>query len=145
MSSSNNPPNNQIFSDSFDVNDIDQGGKKFDRVSRLKASSDNTDMEVILDFNSEIYPLKIADKFQLTLTSISGKRESWRDDKQVENEMAGYDYVMFGKVYKYDEREKGKASVYVSFGGLLLCLSGEPLAVNIGQELYVMLRKVREV
>jgi hypothetical protein len=32
-------------------------------------------------------------------------------------------------------------SVYASFGGLLMCMSGDPIDVQIGQEIYLLLRK----
>ncbi|KAJ1537480.1 hypothetical protein HK405_014607, partial [Cladochytrium tenue] len=58
---------NEVFTDIFEVNDLDQDGKKFDRVSRIKATSESADMELILDINSEIYPMRVQDKFTLTL------------------------------------------------------------------------------
>ncbi|KAJ3049516.1 hypothetical protein HDU99_008882, partial [Rhizoclosmatium hyalinum] len=59
--------------------------------SRLNASSEAADTEIILDINTEIYPMNISDKFTLSLASSlnldstaaavsgSGKKESWRD------------------------------------------------------------------
>ncbi|KAI9337163.1 RNA polymerase [Zopfochytrium polystomum] len=142
---------NEVFTDIFEVNDLDQDGKKFDRVSRIKATSESADMEIILDINSEIYPMRVQDKFTLTLAlslSLDGgandssvKRESWREVAAKRSLADDYEYVMFGKVYKYDERERSKATVYASFGGLLLCMSGDPVQVNIGQEVYLLLRK----
>jgi DNA-directed RNA polymerases I, II, and III subunit RPABC3 len=79
-------------------------------------------MDVILDINSEIYPMKIADKFTLTLSSslllsdstgskaADAKREIWRDLSTQKTLADDYDYVMFGKVYKYDEGA-GKSKV----------------------------------
>ncbi|KAJ1560697.1 hypothetical protein HK405_006230 [Cladochytrium tenue] len=115
---------NEVFTDIFEVNDLDQDGKKFDRVSRIKATSESADMELILDINSEIYPMRVQDKFTLTLAlslsldaATSGaadatggvRRESWREVAQQRSLADDYDYVMFGKVYKYDERERSKA------------------------------------
>ncbi|KAI8610570.1 RNA polymerase Rpb8-domain-containing protein [Chytriomyces sp. MP71] len=190
--------NNIIFTDIFEVGDINRGGKKFDRgaffvsvshlgsaalsqivgntvcghwkpmegdgrareakltaddVSRLNATSEAADTEIILDINTEIYPMSISDKFTLSLaTSLSlddaaapsaaAKKESWRDTSNQSSLADEYEYVMFGKVYKYDETGgKIRASVYVSFGGLLLVVSGEPVDVLVGQELYLLMRK----
>ncbi|KAJ3026093.1 UNVERIFIED_CONTAM: hypothetical protein HDU68_006202 [Siphonaria sp. JEL0065] len=146
---------NVIFTDIFEVGDINKGGKKFDRVSRLNATSEAADTEIILDINTEIYPMSISDKFTLSLaTSLNldssastsattgGKKESWRDTSNQRSLADEYEYVMFGKVYKYDETGgKNKASVYVSFGGLLLLISGEPVDVLVGQEIYLLMRK----
>jgi DNA-directed RNA polymerase I, II, and III subunit RPABC3 len=55
-----------------------------------------------------------------------------------------YDYVMYGKVYKYDDSNSAKVSVYCSFGGLLMCLAGDYRAlqnIQVGQYLYLLLRK----
>ncbi|KAJ3204720.1 hypothetical protein HDU67_009347 [Dinochytrium kinnereticum] len=143
----------EVFSDIFEVNDVDKAGKKFDRVSRLNATSEASDMNLILDINSEIYPLKVADKFTLVLaTSLmadgSGMdegREPWRDFGSKRTLADEYDYVMFGKVYKFDENVgKDEAAFYASFGGLLLCMSGDPsqiAKIQLGQELYLLMRK----
>ena len=72
-------------------------------------------MELTLDINNELYPLEIGEKFSLVLaTSLStsgpvgndttGTQESWREKVGGERTLADeYDYVMYGKVYKYDE------------------------------------------
>ncbi|KAJ3188515.1 DNA-directed RNA polymerases I, II, and III subunit RPABC3 [Irineochytrium annulatum] len=99
----------QLFSDIFEVNDKDKDGKKFDRVSRLGATSES-EMGLILDVNTEIYPIEVSDKFTLTLTtslSVDGSsdvgREAWRDLNNRKSLADDYDYVMFGKVYKFDD------------------------------------------
>ena len=58
-----------LFEDIFDVKDIDPEGKKFDRVSRLHCESESFKMDLILDINSWIYPMDLADKFRLVLAS----------------------------------------------------------------------------
>merc|ERR1712012_1052618 len=45
------------------------GGKKFDRDSRLHCESESFKMDLILDINSWIYPMDLADKFRLVLAS----------------------------------------------------------------------------
>jgi DNA-directed RNA polymerase I, II, and III subunit RPABC3 len=55
------------------------------------------DMELTLDVNTEIYPLAPAEKFTLALAStlnLDDSKASLADE---------YEYVMFGKVYKYDD------------------------------------------
>ncbi|KAI8834442.1 RNA polymerase Rpb8-domain-containing protein [Chytriomyces cf. hyalinus JEL632] len=147
---------NIVFTDIFEVGDVNRGGKKFDRVSRLNATSEAADTEIILDINTEIYPIKISDKFTLTLaTSLSldavaaaasastaSKKETWRDTSSGKSLADEYEYVMYGKVYKYDESGgKNLATVYISFGGLLLVVSGEPIDLLVGQEVYLLMRK----
>ncbi|KAL2916435.1 DNA-directed RNA polymerases I, II, and III subunit RPABC3 [Polyrhizophydium stewartii] len=124
----------QLFQDIFEINDIDPHGKKFDRVSRIIASSENIDMAVTLDVNIEIYPLKAGEKFTLALASTlaldgasvdTSKKQPWRDQANQKSLADEYDYVMYGKVYKYDDTANAKVSVYASFGGLLMCLTGD--------------------
>merc|ERR1711974_490148 len=47
----------------------DPEGKRFDRVSRLHCESESFKMDLILDINSWIYPMDLADKFRLVLAS----------------------------------------------------------------------------
>lgn len=56
-----------LFDDMFLVKDIDPDGKKFDRVSRLHCNSENFKTEVILDVNTQLYPMYINEKFRLAL------------------------------------------------------------------------------
>ncbi|KAJ3063606.1 hypothetical protein HDU98_000580, partial [Podochytrium sp. JEL0797] len=144
---------NILFTDIFEVTDINKGGKKFDRVSRLNATSEAADTEIMIDINTEIYPMKISDKFTMTLAgslnldasaaaAAPAKKESWRDTSNQKSLADEYEYVMFGKVYKYDETGgRNRATVYVSFGGLLLMITGEPVDVLVGQEIYLLMRK----
>ena len=59
-----------LFEDIFDVKDIDPEGKRFDRVSRLHCESESFKMDLILDINSWIYPMDLADKFRLVRESF---------------------------------------------------------------------------
>ena len=58
-----------LFEDIFDVKDIDQDGKKFDRVSRLFCESESFKMDLILDVNTQIYPVDLGDKFRLVVVT----------------------------------------------------------------------------
>jgi DNA-directed RNA polymerases I, II, and III subunit RPABC3 len=76
------------------------------------ASSENIVSELVCDINTEIYPLEMGDKFTLLLTksitseNSSQEKASWKGDfKSLADE---YDYVMYGKVYKYDDSSQGK-------------------------------------
>ncbi|KAI9178662.1 DNA-directed RNA polymerases I, II, and III subunit RPABC3 [Blastocladiella emersonii ATCC 22665] len=142
-----------LFSDMFAIKDVDADGKRFDRVSRLNASSDNYHAELTLDFNNELYPLKAGEKFTLTLTTslaLNGaqtvQRDSWRDklptdDRDLSDE---FDYVCHGRCYKFEEENNSMVSVYISFGGLLLRLMGEAKHLQNfrkGESIYLLMRK----
>lgn len=124
---------NIVFDDIFTINAIDKEGKKFDRgmfefvlflhhllsnqihsVSRLYAHSKNYDMDLTLDYNIELYPLKNGQSFALALSSSLAKgpqgdagggdeeekdREVWRPDGKGRGGLEeDYEYVMYGKV-----------------------------------------------
>lgn len=62
--------------------------------------------------------------------------------------MDNYEYVMFGKVFKYKDSNQGgvmRVEVFVSFGGLLMQLSGDPKkleALEVDDNIYLLMRKV---
>jgi DNA-directed RNA polymerases I, II, and III subunit RPABC3 len=48
-----------LLEDLFDVKNIDEDGKKFDNISRISALSQTYNLELTLDVNTEIYPIKV--------------------------------------------------------------------------------------
>ncbi|GBG75384.1 hypothetical protein CBR_g20014 [Chara braunii] len=56
-----------LFEDIFKILTRDPEGKKFDRVSRYVCRSEQFEMDLILDINVDIYPLKEGEKFALAL------------------------------------------------------------------------------
>ncbi|ORX67316.1 RNA polymerase I [Linderina pennispora] len=150
---------NILFTDTFDVKDVDKDGKKFDRVSRIDGRSQTHDMSLILDINSELYPLDAGDKFKLTLASslsltdvkepsAFGKGEAnWRAYVNGEERSLAddFDYVMFGRIYRYDDSSSAKVSAFASFGGLLMCLEGDIRHLQnlvVGDTLYLLLKTI---
>ncbi|KAI0815157.1 RNA polymerase [Irpex lacteus] len=150
---------NIVFMDSFTVNDIDKEGKKFDRVSRLYGHSKNYDMDLTLDYNIELFPLKANESVTVALasslargppnTNEAGEEEKefdvWRPDgkgrRGLEDE---FEYVMYGKVYRFDGGTSQTVTAYMSFGGLLLSLTGDFRHMSnivLGDPIYVLLRK----
>ncbi|CAK9783346.1 DNA-directed RNA polymerases i, ii, and iii 17.1 kda polypeptide [Cutaneotrichosporon oleaginosum] len=152
---------NVIFEDRFEVKAVDEDGKKFDRVSRIKAESRDMGMSLHLDIANELYPLQTGEVFSLLLArSLKPeddvpeeedgdaprkiKRELWRaDDQGLAND---YDYVLFGKVYKFDDSVRGdnQTTAYASFGGLLMALRGSfrhLAGVTVGENVYLLMRK----
>jgi hypothetical protein len=97
-------------------------------VSRLSAKSTNFGMDLSLDFNHELYPLRPSDTITLVLASTlqlgaasrtgdgedKADRETWRPNVGPSKGLdADYDYVMYGKIYKFDEGAGER--VYVFF------------------------------
>ncbi|KAJ7130051.1 hypothetical protein C8R43DRAFT_1239954 [Mycena crocata] len=155
-----------VFDDIFTINAINKEGKKFDRVSRLYAHSKNYDMDLTLDYNIELFPLKEDQSFALALASSLARggaqatsgadgtaddsddkdRDVWRPDGKGRRGLEeDYEYVMYGKVYKFDSGTNTElVTAYASFGGLLLSLTGSHrhlTSVVLGEPVYVLMRK----
>lgn len=124
-----------LFEDIFDVKDINVEGKKFDRVDRLHCESESFKMDLILDVNSQVYPMELGDKFRLMIASTL-KEDGYLADQDWDPQIvekstraAVFDYIMHGKIYRIDgddsHGESAQLSAYVSFGGLLMRLKGE--------------------
>ncbi|KAK6914513.1 RNA polymerase, Rpb8 [Dillenia turbinata] len=143
-----------LFEDIFTVDQLDPDGKKFDKVSRIVSNkSEQFDMYMQLDVNTEIYPLRVGDKFTMVLAptlNLDGTPDTGYYTQGGRKSLADkFEYVMHGKLYKISEEapDKGpvKVDIYVSFGGLLMMLRGDPSnATNfeLDQRLFLLMRKV---
>ncbi|KAG8864299.1 DNA-directed RNA polymerases I, II, and III subunit RPABC3 [Tulasnella sp. 330] len=148
-----NRESNILFDDLFTITAIDSEGKKFDRVSRLHAHSSNFDMSLVLDYNLELYPLYVGDTFTFVLASSLSRggmvdeenmQASWRPGGISKGIDEDYEYVMHGRVYKFDDAADAKVTVYASFGGLLMALAGSFRHLQnivIGENIFLLMRR----
>ncbi|EGR52111.1 hypothetical protein MKX07_008724 [Trichoderma sp. CBMAI-0711] len=122
-----------LFEESFTVTDYDQS--KYDRVARISCTSSDSQTVMTLDINIELFPCSVSDTLHVVLTttlSPDGTKEDdkgWRDVGKAGDAPATladlYDYVCYGKIYKFEETFDGNTiNAYVSFGGLLMSLQG---------------------
>jgi DNA-directed RNA polymerase I, II, and III subunit RPABC3 len=131
-------------------------------VSRIKARSDLYEMDLVLDINVDVYPVSQGDRLTVCLATTlnldgtpmptaKGQANTFEYDPTIgtRDTLADrYEYVMFGRVFKYkDSSASGhtRADVYVSFGGLLMQLTGDPKRVeelDLDQTVYLLVRKV---
>ncbi|OBZ78971.1 DNA-directed RNA polymerases I, II, and III subunit RPABC3 [Grifola frondosa] len=162
---------NIVFDDIFTINAIDKEGKNSTEVclstsvldsfvSRLYAHSKNYDMDLTLDYNIELFPLQKDQSFALALASSLARgpqaaggtteeeekdRDVWRPDGKGRRGLEeDYDYVMYGKVYRFDGGAAEIVTAYASFGGLLMSLTGSfrhMTSVVLGDPVYILLRK----
>ena len=97
-----------LLDDVFEIGAVDPDGKKFDKVSRIQAKSDNYNMQLLLDINIELYPVRTGMKFTLVLTKYiafdtSGApveaEHAWRMPSLADK----YEYVMYGRVFKFED------------------------------------------
>lgn len=92
-------------------------GKKLDKVTRLVCSTqnihDDSNLKMILDINSDIYPVDASDRLTIVFAkTLSEGVESTQNvyfdpllgtSEKPSKLMDAYDYVMFGKLFKYKE------------------------------------------
>lgn len=136
---------------------MDVDGKKFDKVSRMVCKSDLYEFDMKLDVNVDIYPLEVGDKFSLALAptlNLDGSDTTMYFDASMQHAsktlMDKFEYVMYGKVFKYSEAAAGggvnRVDVYISFGGLLMLLNGDAKKLqelDVDSNVYLLMRKVK--
>eukprot|EP01104_Vermistella_antarctica_P009512 TRINITY_DN2452_c0_g1_i1.p2 TRINITY_DN2452_c0_g1~~TRINITY_DN2452_c0_g1_i1.p2 ORF type:complete len:148 (+),score=31.65 TRINITY_DN2452_c0_g1_i1:72-515(+) len=142
-----------LFEDIFDVKDIDKDGKQFEKVSRIAMKGENYEMDLTVDINIDIYPIKHNEKFSIALTSTLSQRgvpdEGFYDQSRKKSLLDRYEYAMHGKIYRYETSGAGgdsrNVAVFASFGGLLMKLEGDPRnlqGLEMDQQIYFLMRKV---
>lgn len=126
---------------------IDPDGKKFDRgrrtftdllVSRCIAKNTELNLDIVLDFNTDLLVLKEDDSFNFILSKEDLRKES---DASLLDKA---DYAMHGKVYKLETLPHEMAALFVSFGGLLLRIAAPSRyfsQIQIGAMLFLYLKK----
>ncbi|CAM9307799.1 unnamed protein product [Phaeothamnion confervicola] len=140
-----------LFEDIFSVNKLNPDGKKFDRVNRLACKGLTYETELLLDINCEIYSVMEGDKITFVLASTLDLDGAPDDgtyrmlDQGSEVTLADqYEYVMHGRVFKYNHVAENKVEVLASFGGLLMRLSGEQrhlASIRVDSRVYCLIRK----
>lgn len=115
-----------LYQEQFEVKEI---SKKFDKVARLtcRLAEEGYDMGLELDINSDLYPLEVNDKFTFALASTLSPDGSPGSEHYEQNMgsslMDQYEYVMYGKIYKW-KQEHSKSPIEVLDDNCLdlLCL-----------------------
>lgn len=138
-------------------------------------------MDLTLDYNIELFPLEKGQTLALALASSLARgpagpsgadaaededkdKDVWRPDGKGRRGLEeDYDYVMYGKVYRFDSgtaeivyvfylpffdanSAEGSSfrTAYASFGGLLMSLTGSfrhMTSIVLGDPVYILLRK----
>jgi DNA-directed RNA polymerase I, II, and III subunit RPABC3 len=141
---------NVLFEDNLSITAIDREGKVFDKVSRIEGKTDDTDCKIILDINSEVYPMSRESNYSILITksvySDGSVSTNFNYDMYSKKNslLDKYDYACYGKIFKYSEESDGKVSIYISFGGLLLGITGEPNYLNnlkMDDRVFLLLKK----
>lgn len=139
-----------LFEDIFEVTALNPDGKKFERVNRIAATGTTYECDLLLDMNSQIYSVKDGDKITLVLASTLNL-DGTPDDHFSYNSRSGepsladtYEYVMHGRVFQIDYKKDGVIVIAISFGGLLMRLTGDQRhlsSVLPDMRLYVLIKK----
>ncbi|KAL6976165.1 DNA-directed RNA polymerases II and V subunit 8A [Sarracenia purpurea var. burkii] len=140
-----------LLEDIFRVEKVDPDGKKFDKVSRIEATSERLGWYMQLDVNTELYPLHVGEKFMMVLAAtlnLDGTPDSGYFTQGGRKSLADkFEYVMHGKLYRISDASgpNVKVEMCVSFGGLLMLLKGDPSDAQkfeLDQRLFILIRKV---
>lgn len=141
---------NILYEDNFIVDDLNPEGKSskaFKNVGRIVASGTTYDVNAIVDVQTELFPIKIKDRLTIAIAKsidLSGKAEDGVYDQSGKPSLLDkFDYAMHGKVFKCDAIGENRKAVYVSFGGLLMKLTGEPRHLNdieLDKNIYCLMR-----
>lgn len=81
-------------------------------VSRLHCESESFKMDLILDVNTQIYPVELGEKFRLVLATTL-REDGTPDDGEYNPIESGtsradqFEYVMYGKTYRIDSENAG--------------------------------------
>lgn len=107
------------FTLSTDPGDIEAQSKaQYDRVARYFAYSQDHSVKLIVDINTDLYTLQPDTVFEVLLAStlnLDGSKENkeggtggWREKQPGETDLSEFwEYVMYGKVYKFEEADDG--------------------------------------
>mmetsp|Transcript_145865 Transcript_145865/g.257308 ORF Transcript_145865/g.257308 Transcript_145865/m.257308 type:complete len:149 (-) Transcript_145865:83-529(-) len=134
-----------MFEDSFEVKSIDNS--RFERAGRIAAESITFENLLDCDINNMIWPVKAGDIIYMAITDNVSPADNPRDlrtgfdhDERLlgKSVMDEFEYVMFGKVYKKDEKNRSAAQLYASFGGLLMRLTTDAALLKIEKKLDTM-------
>lgn len=143
-----------LFEDIFDVKDIDPEGKRFDRVSRFHCESESFKMDLILDLNTQIYPIGLGEKFRLAITTsltddVYSDDTEWTPRLQLSPRADNFDYIMNGRIYRIEGDEASsdatRLAAFASFGGLLMRLQGDPNNLHgfeLDKQIYLLIKRV---
>ncbi len=82
-------------------------------VSRVEAKSEFYDYSIVVDVNTNIYPIKEGEKIEVlisdSLYEVKDTNETgYTANKKLSATAESFDYIMHGRVYKYTQK-KSKA------------------------------------
>ncbi|GAB2266232.1 hypothetical protein Dimus_001252 [Dionaea muscipula] len=137
-----------LFEDTFEIVCVDPDGKKFDKVSRIEGRGNKFDAHILLDVNTDVYPIHKDKRYTIGLAStldLDGTSDTGYYNQGGRESLADrYDYVMYGRLFKITENSSLKAEMYVSYGGLLMLLRVDPNTASkfdLDMRLFLLMKR----
>ena len=135
-----------IFTDTFEVTAVNPEQKVFDKIDRLKAKADTYDCELLIDVNSDLWKVKKDQKIVMNLASsltddVDDGHYKPNDDSPL---LATAEYAMHGRVYNFKREGEHNIQIDVSFGGLLMQLTGDYRhlsGIKLDENIYCLLSR----
>lgn len=100
----------QLFEEAFTITTIHDD--KYERVARVMGTSMDSLTSLALDVNTELFPVSTGEAISVCLAStlsLSGAKEEpsrgWRPTMNEATLADMWDYVCYGKVYRFEEGE----------------------------------------
>ncbi|XP_021296209.1 DNA-directed RNA polymerases II, IV and V subunit 8B-like [Herrania umbratica] len=117
-----------IFQQVFDVYKVHQ---EINGVTLIEAQSQLHEIIMLLEVDTERYPMKVGDIFLLSLAytlSLDGETQTDYNSLEKKETLAdSYEYVRHGKLNNVTtENETGTMEINFSFGDLSMLLKGNP-------------------
>ncbi|SOV79222.1 RNA polymerase subunit 8c, putative [Plasmodium sp. gorilla clade G3] len=135
---------NILFEDRFVISSVDNS--KFEKVSRIKAKSTGYDAELILDVHSELFKVEEKKAIYLALQDKLLNRNDEKGWEQNENvPLNNIDYIMSGRIFKFEELSSERRTVYASFGGLMMALTTDKQFIGdleIDMKIYLLTKNI---
>ena len=99
----------------------------FDRIDRIEATAETYDCELLIDVNCDLWKVKAGEKIIVTLAnSLTGEADDGTYKPQTGPSLLDMcEYAMHGRVYNFEHKEGHRIEIHVSYGGLLMRLTGD--------------------
>lgn len=111
-------------------------------------------MDLIIDLNTQIYPLSLGEKFRLVIATsiiddIYSDDSEWSPRMELSSRAQGFDYIMNGKIYRIEGEDASsdatRLAAFASFGGLLMRLQGDPNNLHgfeLDKHIYLLIKRI---
>lgn len=100
-----------LYEESFQITTVVDD--KYERVARVLGASQDSLTSLTLDINNELYPLAVGDNISMCLATtlnLDGTKDErgWRDRKGEPSLADLWDYVCYGKIYRFEQADNDK-------------------------------------